>query len=171
MRTFRLLRRPPRNDGKGERGQGKRTLSHFPFTFFPPPRARGGYIFLISVLVIGAIASTTAMSLLLLGLASELTGLSVTQSAQAYELASTCAERAIRSLRLDPAYAGNDTLSLTGGTCSIGNIGGAGNESRTICVSGFNADITRRLEIRLTRLYPSVKPAAWREVDAFTLCP
>ena len=57
---------------------------------------RNGYVFLISVLVIGAIAATTAISLILLGLASEQSGLSVIQSSQAYELAQACAERAFR---------------------------------------------------------------------------
>jgi hypothetical protein len=133
--------------------------------------ARPGYVFLISVLVIGAISATTAISLVLLGLASELTGFSVAQSAQAYELAQTCAERSLLSLRKDPAYAGSETFTLTGGTCTVQSIGGTGNANRTVCVEGHSADIVRRLEIGVARLYPSVRIASWEEVPSFSLCP
>lgn len=137
-----------------------------------PLSARRGYIFLVSVLVIGAIASASAFTLLLLGLAQEQSGFTVVQSVQALELAETCVERAFHSLRDDPAYAGGEHFSLTGGSCSIGRIGGAGNEERTVCVEGFGGDAVRRLEVSVQRLYPSVEIEGWKEVAVFsTACP
>ncbi len=85
--------------------------------------SRPGYIFLVTVLVIGAIASATATSLLLLGWAAEQNGLLLMQSAQAYEHANTCAERALRELRRDLAYTGNVTHTFEYGSCEIRVIG------------------------------------------------
>ncbi len=132
---------------------------------------REGYIFLISVLVIGAIASTTAISLVLLGLSSDLTGLSVAQSAQSYQLAHTCVERALRSLRADLTYAGDETLTLTGGSCNILSVPGGGNAGRAICAEGQSNGVVRRLEVDLAAVYPAVRVSSWQEVSTFTLCP
>lgn len=132
---------------------------------------RPGYVFLITVLVIGAIAATTAVSLVLLGLAAGQTGLTVAQSAQALANASTCAERTLRSLRLDPTYAGDETATLDRGTCTVLPVGGWGNEHRVLCMEGGVQNIVRRLEIELDEVFPSVKVRSWKEVESFTLCP
>ncbi len=132
---------------------------------------RPGYVFLVSVLVIGAIAATTAVSLVVLGLAAGQTGLTVAQSAQALANANTCIERTLRSLRLDLAYAGDETFTLDRGTCTVHAIGGAGNEHRTICAEGQMRQAVRRIEIDLVHLFPAVTADSWREVEAFTLCP
>lgn len=134
-------------------------------------RSRPGYIFLITVLVIGVIATATASSLLLLGWAAEQNGLLVQQSAQAYEFAQTCAERGLREMRRDLNYAGNTTFSFERGSCTIGRIGGAGNEKRMLCVEGYSGDSTRRMELSIDRLYPTVTIRSWEEVSSFSLCP
>jgi hypothetical protein len=132
--------------------------------------ARSGYVFLISVLVIGAIASATSVSLLLLGWAAEQSGLLLVHSAQAYEYAQTCAERTMHSLRRDLNYSGDETFAFDYGSCAVALIGGSGNEDRTVCVSGSSGDSTRRLQVQVARLYPSVMIESWQEVSAFTLC-
>jgi hypothetical protein len=129
-----------------------------------------GYIFLITVLVIGVITSATALSLMLLGWAAEQNGLAVVQSTQAYENAQTCVERALRDLRNDLNYAGNQTYSLAYGTCAIGKIGSAGNDNRTLCVTGVSHDDTRRMQIQLDTIFPTVIVRSWEEVGSFTLC-
>ena len=133
--------------------------------------ARPGYVFLVSVLVIGAIASTTAVSLVLVGLAAGQTGFAVSQSAQALGNANTCLERTLRSLRLDLTYAGGETFTLTTGTCTVHDIGGAGNAHRAVCVEGQVRETVRRLQADLDEVFPAVKVDSWREVEEFTLCP
>lgn len=132
---------------------------------------REGYVFLISVLVIGAVAASTAASLILLGLASEQTGLTVVQSAQALELAQTCAERTLRTLRSDLSYGGNETFTIGTGTCVVHSVGGSGNANRALCLEGRNGNAVRRVEILVRALYPQVKIASWREAETFSLCP
>ncbi len=134
-------------------------------------RSRPGYVFLVTVLMIGAIASTTLLSLLLLGWAAEQNGYLQVQSQQAFEYADTCAERAIRSLRLDPTYAGDERFTFGTSSCYIHPIGGGGNLDRRVCVESSSGNVVRRMELLLSRLFPSVVVDSWQEVSAFTLCP
>ncbi len=132
---------------------------------------RPGFVFLISVLVIGIIVTEMAMSLILLGLAAQQSGFTVAQTAQAFENAQTCAERGLRSLRADLSYDGNETFTLVNGTCSITRTGGSGNQDRALCVQGESGRSTRRIEIAIQEVYPSIKILSWSEVGSFTLCP
>ena len=133
-------------------------------------RSRPGYIFLISVLVIGAVGATTAISLVLLGLASEQTSNTVVQSDQSFEYAQTCIERGLRSLRDDLTYGGDETFTFTRGSCTMLSIGGSGNRDRTLCAEGRSGRSVRRLEILIRSLYPAVTIATWREVGTFSFC-
>lgn len=132
---------------------------------------RGGYIFLVSVLILGTIAMTVTISMLLLSIAAEQNGQTVAESAAAFDAAETCIERAVRALQSDPTYGGNETLTIaTGTTCAIQSIGSSGNYRRSICAEGRNGSSTRRVEVLLDALFPSVRVHTWAEVPAFTLC-
>ncbi len=133
--------------------------------------SRPGYAFLLSVLAIGAIASTTFLSEMLLGWAAEQNGLILTQSHQANEYAEGCAERALKSLYADPTYAGEFTAKFPNGSCIMKPIGGTGNDNRTLCVQGLSGNAVKNIEILIGQIYPSIKIASWQTVPAFTLCP
>jgi hypothetical protein len=133
-------------------------------------RARRGYVFLVSVLAIGAIATATTVSMLLLGIAAQQSGFAILQSTQAWEYAQTCVERALQSLRDDPYYVGDSTYTFTYGRCTLDAIGGAGNVNRTICAQGYSGDSIRRIEVKVARIFPSTTIDTWREVDSFSYC-
>jgi hypothetical protein len=133
--------------------------------------AHKGYVFLVTVLMVGAIASATLLSLLLLGWAAMQNGALSMYSQQALEYANTCAERSLRSLRLDPTYNGEKRFWFGPDSCYTRLIGGAGNYNRTLCTEGVSFNVTRRLEIKIKRLYPTVQIESWQEVPAFTQCP
>ncbi len=131
-----------------------------------------GYIFLLSVLVIGAIASVAATSLVLLGLARQQSSLAATQSAQALEFARTCLERGIRSLRSDLSYDGGLAATFSEGSCLLRHFGGFGNADRTLCAEGRSGNAVRRLEAVLQRVLPTTSVDSWVEVSDFTgACP
>lgn len=132
--------------------------------------ARSGYIFLITILVVGVIASATATSLLLLGWAAEQNGQLMMQSAQSYEYAQTCVERALREVRADNEYGGGETIVFDLGECDILPLGGSGSADRTICAEGRSGESTRRIEVDVSALYPSAVISSWQEVPTFTLC-
>lgn len=133
-------------------------------------RVRDGYVFLLTVLFVGVIASAVAITLTMLGIAMESTSQSIAQSMQAYENARSCIERALLDLRTDPTAMGNSTITLPMGSCTLGNYGGYGNANRTICATGNFKNITRMIEVQVRRLYPSVRIAIWRDTTSFTLC-
>lgn len=131
---------------------------------------RRAYVFLISVLFIGAIAMSTAATLVVLGVGSMKTSLTTMQSVQALHNAETCVERALRSLRLSSSYAGNETLTLTEGSCMLLVIGGSGNADRTICAKGIVGNVVRRVEAQVMALRPIGLIDSWQEVGNFRLC-
>lgn len=132
--------------------------------------AQPGYIYLLSVLVVGTIAIAITASVLLLSTSAASTGISLQQSSEALALAQSCADHAMLKLRSDSGYAGNETLVLGNGTCNILAIGGIENENRTLCTEGLRGDTARRLEILIERILPSVTVYSWQEVTAFISC-
>lgn len=129
-----------------------------------------GYVFLLSVLVVGTISLAITTSVLLLSTSAARTGLSLKHSSEALALAQACAEHALLRLRNDSGYGGNEIHALGNGTCEILKVGGTGNENRTICTEGVRGDTARRMEILIARLLPSVAISSWQEVTAFTSC-
>jgi hypothetical protein len=135
------------------------------------PASRPGYVFLISVLVVGVIASAVTVSLLLLGGAAERTAYSLQESVQAFENAQTCIERGLLALRADLNYAGGETVTLARGTCALRAIGGSGNLPRMLCAEGRSGLSVRRVEVKTIRIFPAVLVDTWHEVPSFTFCP
>ena len=133
--------------------------------------SRRGFVFLLSVLVIGAIVMGMVLSLVLLGIAAEQNSLAVAQGVQAHEYALTCAERGLRNLRSDLSYDGGETVTFADGGCGVAHTGGSGNTNRALCLQGWSGRSTRRIEIMIREVYPRVKIASWKEVSVFTLCP
>jgi len=130
-----------------------------------------GYVFLMTVLVTGMIASTSALSLLLLAWAAEQNGYLFWESTQAFEYAQTCAERSLLTLRSDLSYAGNETFTYDRGTCRVHALDGTGNNGRILCVEGTVGQAVRRIEITVNQVRPTTLITAWDEVSAFTKCP
>ncbi|MFH0770029.1 MAG: hypothetical protein V1926_01485 [Candidatus Peregrinibacteria bacterium] len=131
---------------------------------------RNGYVFLMSVLFIGAIATAVASTSLLLGWMEMRDSRVFERSSRAFLLAQNCADRGVMELFNDNAFVGGTTVTTEDGECSILLTGGSGNENRTLCAEGVSGGAVKRLEIVLQRILPSVHVLAWREVSHFTLC-
>ena len=131
---------------------------------------RRGYTFLLSVLFVGAIALTVTATMLMLGWLAMLNSRILEQSGEAFEFAMTCAEHGLLGLFEDNTYQGNEDLSVGEDTCSILVIGGAGNDDRSLCTEGTSGNATRRLEIIIERILPSIEIFAWQEVEFFSSC-
>jgi hypothetical protein len=131
---------------------------------------RPGYIFLISVLFVSAIVVSTIGSFTLISIGSLQNGLTFQASAQAMENANTCAEIGLMNLFINSGYTGNESLTLTEGTCEILQPGGYGNSNRTLCVEGISGNHTRRMEVVISSLLPSISVFSWQEVSNITAC-
>lgn len=136
----------------------------------PAPRSHDGYILLMTILIIGTVATAIVASLLFLGSTSSDISLAVQQSTEAMALAQGCAEYALQTLRENPAYLGDQTVSLGSGQCEILPVGGTGNTNRLLCAEGRVGQNYRRLEIIVQEVLPQTKIYSWQEVSVFSLC-
>ncbi len=132
--------------------------------------SKPGYILLLSILIIGVVASAVVSSLLLLGTASNRASYSVQQSAQSLAFAQGCAEVALLQLFRSSTYGGNETLTFPEGNCAILPIGGSGNSHRFLCIEATSGDVVRRLEIIVQSVLPRIRIFSWQEVLSFSVC-
>lgn len=132
-----------------------------------PPSNQSGYVILLSVLVVGAVGTAIATSLLLLGVGGARTSLDQQRLVQARALANACAEEALERLRRDANYAGSETLTFETGTCTIDAVGGSGDTNRTIYSTGTVDPIVRRVVVEVASVGPPTDLTSWQEVDDF----
>lgn len=130
------------------------------------PSAKKGYITLLMVIIVGAIGVATSVSLLLLGVGSSKTSLSIEKSNQAKALVNACAEAALNQVRSSPAFSGSASLSLGRGNCSytVTNLGG---QNRLINASSTVDEVVRKIKITLNQITPKINLTSWQEVSDF----
>ena len=122
---------------------------------------RQGFIALMSVLILGAVGTAVAVSVLLLGLGASRTSLAVDQSNQAKAAANACAEQALEKLRESNSFTGT-SLTLGQGTCTS-SVTGSGS-TRTITTSGTVAAVVRKVSISVSAFKPTLTVSSWQEV-------
>ncbi len=122
-----------------------------------------GYITLISVLLVGAVGTAIATSLLLSGISSSDTSLAAVQSAEARSLADACAEEALQQIRLSTSFSGYGSLQGTHGACGylVVNTGGS---NRTISASSTVGLVVRKVSVSVTGIMPLIVVSSWQEV-------
>lgn len=122
-----------------------------------------GFITLISVLIVGAVGTVIAVSLILLGISSSRTSFALEQSNQAKALANACAEEALQQIRDSTPYAGSDNLSFGQGNCSY-SVTSQGDQNRTITALGTVGTIVRKIEVVIDTINPAIVIVSWREL-------
>ena len=125
-----------------------------------------GYITLISLIVVGAVATAVTLSLILLGLGSSRSSLSNQQGSSANWLAHACAEEALQEIRNNSNYSGNDSMAFSTGSCSYTVTQGRG-EERSIQAVGNEGSVTRRVEVSVSGIEPEIIINLWQEVADF----
>ena len=126
----------------------------------------GGYIALISVLILGAIAVAITLSVILLGLGSSRSSFSVQQGDQTKGLADLCIEEALQRIRNSSSYVGADTIVIGEGSCTY-TVVNDGVQNRTIQASGTVDNITRRVLVTIDSINPLINITSWQEVADF----
>lgn len=126
---------------------------------------QSGYVTIISVIIIGAIAASVAVSLLTGGIDAAKNSLSVTRLAQARVLADACAEEALQNIR-DTSYIGTFNLSFPAGTCSS-TVVSLGSPNFIITALGSSTDAIKKVRITINQLTPKITISSWSEVSDF----
>lgn len=127
-------------------------------------------MFLLGVLLVGALALMATLALLMLSWNDELNGVRFASNSQSQELARSCMDVAILKLRKTPGYIGNEEITFPTGTCQILTIQGAGASSRTICTKGISGTTSKMLLSVFTQLYAQTKISTYREPTSLKEC-
>lgn len=119
-----------------------------------------GYIAMLTVVILGVVVTVITTSIVLLGLGHTRSSLSENQSSIAKSMADTCAEIALKQIRLNPAFTGSGNLSLSGATCNYTVISAV---TSSISSTGVSGNSTRRVTIDLSSRVPSIVFTKWQE--------
>lgn len=122
-----------------------------------------GYIALLSILIIGAVALAIALNLLLTGSDASRSTLYGQQSAQARSLAVACAEEALQLMHDTTTFTGTNTLNIGQGSCSY-TVANTGGSSRTIDTTATVGTVVRKIKIYATISSSSISITSWQEV-------
>lgn len=128
---------------------------------------RGGYVALITIIIIGAVALSVAISSAILAVAQGRNGLLAQNFSESKGLASACAEKALMDLKENVNYQGDETITLGNGQCQIYQIENLGEEARIIKVTGRVNQVTKKIKIIISQINPIIIFTSWLEVDDF----
>lgn len=125
---------------------------------------QSGYIALISILIIGAISTAVAVTLLVTGSDAQRSSLITQRAIQARSLASACAEEALQRIHDNTGYTGTGNLSLGAGSCSY-TVTNTGGTARSVAASGTVNGVVRRVQVYVTINASSISITSWQEVS------
>ena len=130
--------------------------------------SQSGFVLLITCIVLLAIGTSVAASLLVVGVWESKSVLSFEAGTAARAHADACLEIALGKLRLDESYEGAETVDFSPGSCTRGAV--SLNESTyTISSTGEISNAVRRVRAQATRteLTGNVSIVRWEEVSEF----
>ena len=126
---------------------------------------KNGYITVISVVIIGSIATAVAISLLAGGTDAMKNSQTAIHLAQARSLADACAEEALENIR-ESLYTGTFSLSLPTGICEA-TVTSSGPADFNIDSLGSSSDAIRKIQVVVDQTDPKVNIWSWQEVADF----
>lgn len=116
-----------------------------------------------SVIVVGAVATGLAFSLLQTSSSNaKMTAVDI-GTAKSYLYSENCIESALQSLRDDSGYVGPSTIVYSDGDCSAEISVGAG-ENRTIESTGTSGFSQSLIEVEVVGLSPVIVIDSWKEI-------
>lgn len=125
---------------------------------------QSGYIALLSVIMVGAMAVVVAVTFLSVGINWSQTSFDLERSKQTTVLAHACAEEALQQIRSSTPYTGSGNLNLGQGSCTY-TVSSGGGQNRTIDVSATVGPMTRKIQITITAITPLIVISSWQEVS------
>lgn len=127
---------------------------------------KDGYIVLVTVLILGAVGLSIAISIILLGLGQSRSSASLDQLNQAKALANACVEEALQQIRDLDTYEGSGELTIGNGTCGFTVIN-QGSDNREVQATGTIGKISRKIKVIVDNISPEINISSWQEVSEF----
>lgn len=125
---------------------------------------QSGYVALLAVLIVGAVATATSLVLLSTSADSQRSALVSQQSKQARALAIACGEEALQIIHDDTAFTGTDALVLGQGSCTY-TVSSTGASSRAISVTATVGNISRKVLINATIGSSNISITSWQDIS------
>ncbi len=126
-------------------------------------RLQDGYVALLAVLMVGAIALSVATALLLTGTDSQRTALVVQQARQARSLAIACGQEAAQAVHDNIAYHNSGSLSQGQGSCTY-SVTLTSATTRTITATGTVGSVVQKVTATATVGASTMTLSGWKEV-------
>lgn len=126
-----------------------------------------GYSTLLSVIIVSAISISIVSSMLLLSLDNSRANAVNQRAIELSEAADACAALVLGRLKANVNYTGDEALAVLDLSCQVGQIGGSGNNDRTLEIEISQDNVYRRLRIEVAQLSPDVEISSWRKVADF----
>jgi len=121
-----------------------------------------GFVALVIVLIISAIALLIGLSISLLSVGEIKMSLQKSQSSQSYYLANLCAEEALMKLKDDIDYPGEILNNIENGSCIISVEG-----NWIVKVSANFSNQTKKIKIIISQISPQMIIISWQEAANF----
>jgi hypothetical protein len=123
-----------------------------------------GYIAILTVLIVGAVATAIGTTVLILGADSQRSALIEQQSKQARFLAVACGQEGLQILHDNTGYIGTANLTLGQGTCSY-TVASTGTSTRTITTSATVGNTVKKIQISVTINSSNISISSWQEIS------
>ena len=125
-----------------------------------------GFVFLITVLVIGAIAAASTVAVLTLSLGSSRSSFSRQLSFRARAMADACVEEALEVIRENNKFTGSGSLSIDGNTCNYTVIN-TGGQTREVRGTGDATPARRKVKALVSKIKPTITLSSSQEIPDF----
>ncbi|TSC75291.1 MAG: hypothetical protein G01um101430_498 [Parcubacteria group bacterium Gr01-1014_30] len=122
-----------------------------------------GFIALITILMVSAVALLIGSGLSFLSIGEAKMSLQKNKSSQAHYLVTACVEEALMRLKNNINYPGNEIISLAEGSCQVLPIVG----NWTLRVSADYANQVKKVRVIINQVNPSMEISSWQEVADF----
>ena len=125
-----------------------------------------GYITLLSVMVVGAVALALSSAAILSGITSTKVNISSQQSSVANTMASTCAYEALERIRTDTSYTGSGSVTQPDSSCYY-EIIDLGSGNREVRSTGTAENISKKIRVTITLVGTTINLSGWNDVATF----
>jgi len=126
-----------------------------------------GFIALISILIIGAVVLVISIGLSLRSIGETDMSLGEQESHRALALANLCAEQALMKFESTLNYSGSESIIIGNESCDILAVSGSGNLNRTIQTQSTVSNYTRKVQVVVSQISPTMQLTSWEEVADF----
>lgn len=122
-----------------------------------------GFIALITVLIISALALMVGIGLGLRAIDEMEMGSQRSRSSETYYLANLCAEDALMKLKENSSYSGDETINIGNGSCTILPVEG----NWTVKISASSDNQVKKMRLIISQIQPQMIIDSWEEVADF----